>query len=71
MGPTVTVSGLLTFTDIKKQVKPQENEIIALPGNIFNHEGITLDGFSQLDIKEYWQRDILIIEPLFDDWEWI
>jgi putative radical SAM enzyme (TIGR03279 family) len=71
MGKTVTVSGLLTFSDIKEQVTPQENEIVALPGNIFNHEGITLDGFSQLDIKEYWQRDILIIDPLFDDWEWI
>jgi putative radical SAM enzyme (TIGR03279 family) len=71
LGPPVTVSGLLTFTDIKSQVKPRKNEILALPGNIFNHEGITLDGFSQLDIKEYWQRDILIIEPLFDDWEWI
>jgi putative radical SAM enzyme (TIGR03279 family) len=71
MGPTVTVSGLLTFGDIRAQVQPAENEIVALPSNIFNHDGITLDGFSQLDIKEYWQRDILIIDPLFDDWEWI
>jgi putative radical SAM enzyme (TIGR03279 family) len=71
MGETVTVSGLLTFKDISEQVIPQGNEIIALPGNIFNHDGITLDGFSQLDIKEFWQRDILIIDPLFDDWEWI
>lgn len=71
MGKTVTVSGLLTFEDIKAQVKPEDNEIVALPGNIFNHDGITLDGFSQLDIKEYWQCDILIIDPLFDDWEWI
>jgi putative radical SAM enzyme (TIGR03279 family) len=71
MGESVTVSGLLTFEDIRAQVVPQDDEIIALPGNIFNHDGITLDGFSQLDIKEHWQRDILIIDPLFDDWEWI
>jgi len=71
MGKTVTVSGLLTFEDIRAQVKPKRNEIIALPGNIFNHDGITLDGFSQLDIKDYWKHDILIIDPLFDDWEWI
>lgn len=71
MGQTVTVSGLITFQDIKAQVVPEAEEIIALPGNIFNHDGITLDGFSQLDIKEYWQRDILIIDPLFEDWEWI
>jgi len=71
MGESVTVSGLLTFTDIKAQVVPQGDEIIALPGNIFNHDGITLDGFSQLDIKEHWQKDILIIDPMFDDWEWM
>jgi putative radical SAM enzyme (TIGR03279 family) len=71
MGKNVTVSGLLTFKDIKAQVVPAPDEIIALPGNIFNHDGITLDGFSQLDIKEYWNRDILIIDPLFEDWEWI
>lgn len=71
MGKSVTVSGLLTFADIKAQVFPGLDEIVALPANIFNHDGITLDGFSQLEIKEYWQRDILIIDPLFDDWEWI
>lgn len=71
MGETVTVSGLLTFEDIKSQAHPSDEEIIVLPSNIFNHEGITLDGFSQLDIKEYWQCDILIVDPLFDDWEWI
>ncbi len=71
MGENVTVSGLLTFGDIREQVIPHKDEIIALPGNIFNHDGITLDGFSQLDIKEHWQRDILIIDPMFDDWEWM
>ncbi|MFO7660371.1 MAG: DUF512 domain-containing protein [Candidatus Cloacimonadaceae bacterium] len=71
MGENVSVSGLLTFADIREQIKPNKNDVIVLPGNIFNHDGITLDGFSQLEIKEYWQRDILIIDPLFDDWEWI
>jgi len=71
MGEAVTVSGLLTFKDIKAQVSLQDDEIIALPANIFNHDGITLDGFSQLEIKDYWKKDILIIDPLFDDWEWI
>lgn len=71
MGEDVTVSGLLTFEDIRQQIKPKDNDVVVLPGNIFNHDGITLDGFSQLDIKEYWQRDILIVDSLFDDWEWI
>lgn len=71
MGKTVTVSGLLTFNDIKKQVNPAPDEIVALPENIFNHDSITLDGYSPSDIKEYWQRDLLIIDPLFEDWEWI
>jgi putative radical SAM enzyme (TIGR03279 family) len=71
MGESVTVSGLLTWFDIKQQVVQTGNEIIVLPGNIFNHDGITLDGFTQLQIKEHWCADILIIDPLFEDWEWL
>lgn len=71
MGQSITVTGLLTWQDIKAQVNPQGDEIIVLSGSIFNRDGITLDGFSQLDIKEHWDRDILIVDPLFSDWEWI
>ncbi len=71
LGESVTVSGLLTFGDIREQVIPRNDEIIILPGNIFNHEGITLDGYSQLEIKEFYQRDLMVVDPLFEDWEWI
>jgi len=71
MGKSVTVSGLLTFTDLKEQISSVEDEILAFPANLFNHDGITLDGFTQLDFKEFWQRDILIVDPLLEDWEWI
>lgn len=71
MGHSITVSGLLTFQDISAQLITTENEIIALPNNIFNHEGISIDGFSQLDFKHKLQRDILVIDHLFEDWDWI
>lgn len=49
-GETVTVAGLLTASDIIRQVKTilkgaQYDEVV-LPGVIFNYAGYTLDGFS-------------------------
>lgn len=70
-GESITVSGLLTFIDIRDQIAPLENEVIVFPNNVFNHEGLTLDGFSQIEIKEQLNRDILIVDHLFEDWDWI
>ncbi len=71
MGTSITVSGLLTFEDICSQIHPRDGEVVALPGNIFNHDGLTLDGYSQLDFKNKLGNSILVIDHLFDDWDWI
>ncbi|PKN79928.1 MAG: DUF512 domain-containing protein [Candidatus Cloacimonetes bacterium HGW-Cloacimonetes-1] len=71
MGELITVAGLLTYEDINKQISPRDNEVIVLPNSIFNHEGVTIDGKSQIDMKQLWQRDILVVDQLFEDWDWI
>ncbi len=70
-GEMVTVSGLLTYTDIANQVDISADELVILPGNVFNYEGITLDGYSQMDFKQIWQTDILLVDYLFEDWDWL
>ncbi|MBM4402778.1 MAG: DUF512 domain-containing protein [Candidatus Cloacimonetes bacterium] len=71
MGRTVTVSGLLTYADIIAQAEVRPDEIALLPGNIFNYEGITLDGYSQIDLKHQWKSDIVLVDYLFEDWDWL
>ncbi len=71
LGDTITVAGLLTYEDITRQISPRDNEVIVLPNSVFNHEGVTIDGKSQIDMKQLWQRDILIVDQLFEDWDWI
>jgi len=39
--------------------------------NIFNTDGLTLDAVSQLELRNKLQVPILIVDPYFEDWEWI
>jgi putative radical SAM enzyme (TIGR03279 family) len=71
LGQKITVSGLLTFKDIVQQVKVSPATIVALPNNIFNQDGLTLDGFGQIDLKEKLGCEVLVIDHLFEDWDWI
>jgi len=67
----VGVSGLLTASDILNQVKPLSQESIIMTENIFNTDGLTLDAVSQLELRNKLQVPILIVDPYFEDWEWI
>jgi len=70
-GGNVGVSGLLTASDILNQVKPLSQESIIMSENIFNTDGLTLDAVSQLELRNKLQVPILIVDPYFEDWEWI
>jgi len=70
-GGNVGVSGLLTASDILNQVKPLSQESIIMTENIFNTDGLTLDAVSQLELRNKLQVPILIVDPYFEDWEWI
>ncbi len=67
-GESVTVSGLLTWTDVKNQIDKNDKYIYAFSSNFFNYEDKTLDDFSTDDICAYFEQDILIINELFENW---
>ncbi len=70
-GTTVTVTGLLTATDIINQIELAENELAVISAGIFNDDDLTLDG---LHIKEFISKigkPILLVDEEFADWELI
>ncbi|MDY0151426.1 MAG: DUF512 domain-containing protein [Candidatus Cloacimonas sp.] len=70
-GPQISVCGLLTYSDLKNQLHPEENEVIILPNCIFNTNGETLDGASRLTVKSTWPNPILLIDQFFEDWDYM
>lgn len=71
MGESVTVCGLLSFGDIHKQIELKEGQIPLFSKDIFNSQGLTLDNFDSDYIKNVLKRDIIIISPMFEEWELI
>jgi NifB/MoaA-like Fe-S oxidoreductase len=69
-GDTVTVSGLLTFSDIHSQLKMLKTlpSIIAFSSSMFNTDGYTLDGVSQSDLPAILERYVLIVNELWTDY---
>ncbi len=68
-GKSVTVAGLLTAQDILTQTILQNNEIIAIPNSIFNHENMTLDNVHHDELKEKFNDKFIVIDEEFDSWE--
>ncbi len=69
MGESVTVCGLLTFTDILAQMKLKDKQIPIFSKDIFNSQGLTLDNFDSEYIKKELKRDVIIVSPMFEEWE--
>jgi len=67
-GHSVTVSGLLTWTDVKKHISTDSDIVYAFSGNFFNFDEMTLDDYSVQDVSSYLKKDFLIIDPLFLDY---
>jgi hypothetical protein len=42
-----------------------------VPSSIFNHDGITLDDLSQIELRDRLGRPLLVVDQYFEDWEWI
>jgi putative radical SAM enzyme (TIGR03279 family) len=70
-GEQVSVSGLLTAKDILEQHKAGQSGAVMLPNNLFNSDCLTLDGISQLGLKERLNRPLLVVDQYFEDWKWI
>ncbi len=70
-GEQVSVSGLLTAKDILEQHNAGQSGAVMLPNNLFNSDCLTLDGISQLGLKERLNCPLLVVDQYFEDWEWI
>jgi putative radical SAM enzyme (TIGR03279 family) len=67
-GHEVTVTGLLTFRDISDQLTIMENlpDTIVFSSNMFNVEGYTIDGIHQNELKIRLNRNVMIINELWN-----
>ena len=65
-GETVTVAGLLTASDIIRQVRKRMTgntvEAVIIPSVIFNYAGYTLDGYSAARISKLLKKPLRILE---------
>jgi putative radical SAM enzyme (TIGR03279 family) len=68
-GDEVTVTGLLSWQDIKNQLNLADNEYPVFSSAVFNHDMITIDDFTITNIKETLNRNIVIVNELFTDWQ--
>lgn len=66
-GPLVTVSGLLTASDILGQHASQPRQTLILPGNMFNVDGYTLDGMDREALAQKLGRKLLLSHPFFEE----
>lgn len=71
LGGHVSVSGLLAASDILGQHSASKGEGLIVPSNIFNHDGLTLDDLSQIELRDRAGRPLLVVDQYFEDWEWI
>ena len=66
-GPHVSVSGLLTASDILGQHSSQPRQTLILPQNMFNIDGYTLDGFTKETLAQKLSRRLLTSHPFFEE----
>lgn len=62
-GENITVSGLLTATDVIEQLKIKKIEKLLLPKNMFRAQGdVTLDDFTKADIEKALSCEVIVCE---------
>lgn len=66
-GPYVTVSGLLTASDILAQHDSRPGQTLILPQNMFNLDGYTLDGLDRETLAQKLGRKLLLSHPFFEE----
>jgi putative radical SAM enzyme (TIGR03279 family) len=65
-GESVTVTGLLSWDDIKNQLTIDKTDYLVLSSAMFNHEMKTLDGYYLSDIEKTLDSKPVIINELWD-----
>ncbi len=65
-GPSVTVTGLLTGQDIYEQLKDEPlGDVIVLPGNCINYDGLFLDDWRPEQLQQRLERPVELIDTNF------
>ncbi len=68
LGPTVTVTGLLSARDILEQTNLADDELPVLSRGMFNDDFLTIDNLKLADLATKFGKRILLIDEEFADW---
>lgn len=59
-GGSVSVAGLLNHQDIRAQFQPQKNDLMIMPNEMYNADGLDLLGEPMSALSEYYQSKIIL-----------
>ncbi len=59
-GGSVSVAGLLNHQDIREQFKPTRNDVIFLPNEMYNVDGLDLLGEHMSELEKYYNAKIIL-----------
>lgn len=59
-GGSVSVSGLLNHRDIREQFHPQKNDIMIMPREMYNADGVDLLGEKESELEQYYKAKIIL-----------
>lgn len=62
-GESITVGGLMSYEDLRKQVQEESLDYLLLPRSMLNYEGYSLDHVSQQEIQASFSCEVRFIEP--------
>ena len=60
-GGSVSVAGLLNHADIKEQFHPEHNDVMILPSEMYNSEGVDIQGEPQEELSRYYKAKVIAI----------
>jgi hypothetical protein len=59
-GGSVSVAGLLNHGDIREQFRPGKNDVMIMPYEMYNSDGVDLQGERMEDLEKYYGAKIIL-----------
>ena len=60
-GGSVSVAGLLNHGDIKEQFHPRHNDLMILPNEMYNSDGIDIQGAPRDELAKYYNTKVVVV----------
>ncbi len=60
-GGSASVTGLLNHRDIKEQFHPEHNDVMIMPSEMYNSDGMDLLGEKKELLEEYYNAKIILV----------